>query len=298
MDEIEHRLLAGAGVIGRSANRDLSGRLDSALRRGRLVAMHPGVYCRPEAAANLETRILAAAVWSGPDAVLTRWAAARITFAPTIRVPIITVALPTTVRRAAPGIAFERRRIPPELIQRGPVTVTRANLTAVDLAETRDGGAVIDEALRTRAATLGELWQAFELTPNRPGNRMRRTLLHESRHRPWSEPEREMHRLLDRAGIIGWVTNAQILTYFVDVLFEAAMLVLEIDGWEVHGSRAAFERDRKRRDEIEVAGYRVLNFTWRQIVDEPEWVIDCVLRALADDRCSRVLAQRRNSRSA
>ncbi len=241
----------------------------------------------------METRILAAAFWSGPNAVLTGHAAARLTFAPTIRVPVITVALPTTIRRPSNGIRFERRRIPPELlVRRGPVAVTRPSLTAVDLAEHRAGGVIIDEVLRTRSATLEQLWRAFELTPRRRGNTMRRTLLLQSKHEPWSEPEREAHRLLDEAGITGWVTNAKISRYCVDVLFEGAMLVLEIDGWEVHGTRAAFEADRQRRNELELAGYTVLNFTWRQLVDDPVWVIDCVMRALGDDGCSAAGHQR------
>jgi hypothetical protein len=54
----------------------------------------------------------------------------------------------------------------------------------------------------------------------------------------------------------------------------------EIDGWETHGTRLAFEEDRRRRNRLVLAGYTVLNFTYRQLVDEPEWVIACIRRAL------------------
>lgn len=292
MNDIEHLLLTNNGVIARSRHRHLAGRLDEEVRHGRLSAIHPGVYCRPDQTGLIETRILAAALWAGPDGVLTRRAAAKLTFMPKIAVPVITVAIPTTVRRARTGIRFERRRIPPELVlRRGPIAMTMPSLTAVDLADTRDGGAIIDEALRTKAATLERMWNAFELTPRRPGNAMRRKLLDESRHLPWSEPERETHRLLDEAGLTGWETNAPVLGYYVDVLFAQAMLVLEIDGWEIHRTREAFENDRRRRNELELAGYRVLNFTWRHLVDDPQWVIDCVLRGLAYGECSATLAR-------
>jgi very-short-patch-repair endonuclease len=287
MDQIAYLLSSSGGVIARSAHRDLRSLLDSAIRSGRLLVLHPGTYCRPDDRDRWEVRILAAALWAGPDAVLTRHAAARLTFAPMIRIPLLVIALPSTVRRSAPGIRFERRVIPPDLIARhGPIAVTKPSLTAVDLADSREGGASIDEVLRTRSGTLAEMWHALAMTPGRPGNAMRRKLLCESRHEPWSEPEREAHRLLDDAGLVGWVTNARVLTYCVDVLFEAAMLVLEIDGWEVHGTRESFEADRRRRNELELAGYTVLNFTWRQLVDDPAWVIDCVLRGLGYDRCS------------
>jgi hypothetical protein len=229
MDHIDHLLSTSGGVIARSDHRDLRSPLDSAVRSGRLIALHPGTYCRPGDRDRWEVRTLAAAIWAGPDAVLTRLAAARLTFAPTIRIPVLVIALPTTVRRSVPGIRFERRVVPSDLIARcGPIAVTKPSPTAVDLAETRAGGASIDEVLRTRSGTLAEMWHALELTPGRPGNALRRRLLCQSRHEPWSEPEREAHRLLDDAGLIGWVTNARVLTYRVDVLFEAAMLVIEI----------------------------------------------------------------------
>ena len=86
--------------------------------------------------------------------------------------------------------------------------------------------------------------------------------------------------MLDAAGICGWITNAPVLEYLVDILFRAEKLVVELDGWEVHGTRFAFEADRRRRNHIEAAGYRVLNFTARQVRDDPQWVIQTIRRAL------------------
>ena len=291
MNEIEYLLSVHQGVLVRRAHRRLANRLDDELRRGRLVAIHPGVYCARGTEHRLEIRLLAAALWAGPDAVLTRHAAAWLTFRPKQRVPFITVATPTINKATTTAVRFERRVIPPELIwRRGPIAMTCPSLTAVDLADDWSGGAIIDDALRTGYGSLAGMWHAFELTPNRSGNAMRRRLLTQSRHLPWSEIEREAHRLLDAAGISGWVTNAPLLGFFVDVLFEKQMLVVELDGWEIHGTRAAFEDDRRRRNELELAGYRVLNFTWRQLVDDPEWFIDCVLRGLVYDGSSVVIA--------
>jgi very-short-patch-repair endonuclease len=50
-------------------------------------------------------------------------------------------------------------------------------------------------------------------------------------------------------------------------------LVVEIDGFAFHGSRHAFERDRRRDADLVAAGYRVVRFTWRQIKHEPEAVV-------------------------
>jgi very-short-patch-repair endonuclease len=42
--------------------------------------------------------------------------------------------------------------------------------------------------------------------------------------------------------------------------------VVETDGWSAHGHRRAFESDRARDAQLVAAGYRVLRFTWRQVV--------------------------------
>jgi very-short-patch-repair endonuclease len=282
VDEISARIRAGGGIIDRRGNRDLAGQLDRALRCGRLVALLPGIYCPPAGVDDVDTRIVAAMTWAGPGAVLTGWAAARAVFLPTVSVPLVTVALPITGPRSRSWLRFERRRVPPELVWcRRELSVTRPCLTAVDLAVHRSGAVCIDQVLRTRTGTLPQMWEALRLTPGRPGNRMRARLLTQSRQEPWSEPERELHALLDAAGVRGWATNVAVLTFRVDVLFAAQRLVIEVDGWEVHGTRGAFEADRRRRNEIVLAGYRVLNFTARQIRDDPDWVLQTVRRALA-----------------
>jgi very-short-patch-repair endonuclease len=124
------------------------------------------------------------------------------------------------------------------------------------------------------------MWVAYAALANRPGNGLRRALLHDSRDLPWSEAERACHRLLRSAGITGWKTNERVAGYWVDVLFPRHRLILEIDGWATHGDRAAFEHDRVRRNALVLAGYVVLNFTWRQLEDDPAWVVASVQRAL------------------
>ena len=58
-------------------------------------------------------------------------------------------------------------------------------------------------------------------------------------------------------------------------------LVVEFDGWEFHRSRAAFEKDRRRDADLQLAGYVVLRITWRRLAEEPEVVIAQIATALA-----------------
>ncbi len=61
--------------------------------------------------------------------------------------------------------------------------------------------------------------------------------------------------------------------YEVDLLWREQRLIVEVDGFAYHSSRAAFERDRARDAALQAAGYRVVRLTWRQIIDEPHALV-------------------------
>jgi very-short-patch-repair endonuclease len=62
--------------------------------------------------------------------------------------------------------------------------------------------------------------------------------------------------------------NVQIDRYEVDFLWRNQRLIVEVDGWEAHRSRSAFEEDRARDARLAVFGYEVLRFTWRQVTND------------------------------
>ena len=66
----------------------------------------------------------------------------------------------------------------------------------------------------------------------------------------------------------------------VDFLWSPQRLVVEVDGFAYHASRAAFERDRLRDAELQAAGYRVIRVTWRQIERRREALIARLAQAL------------------
>ncbi len=67
----------------------------------------------------------------------------------------------------------------------------------------------------------------------------------------------------------------------VDFLWRDQRLVVEVDGFAFHSSRAAFEKDRLRDAELQARGFRVLRVTWRQIVDRKEATLARIAQALA-----------------
>ncbi|MGZ8634756.1 MAG: endonuclease domain-containing protein, partial [Solirubrobacteraceae bacterium] len=59
----------------------------------------------------------------------------------------------------------------------------------------------------------------------------------------------------------------------VDFYFPAHRLVVETDGWETHGTKAAFKSDRRKDAALTAAGYRVMRFSYDDVVYEPGTVV-------------------------
>ncbi|MET0559656.1 MAG: DUF559 domain-containing protein [Solirubrobacterales bacterium] len=75
--------------------------------------------------------------------------------------------------------------------------------------------------------------------------------------------------------------NVSVLDHEVDMLWPAASLIVELDSWEHHGHRAAFERDRARDPERLLAGYRIIRVTHRRLDREAD-ALAAEIRGLLD----------------
>jgi very-short-patch-repair endonuclease len=72
--------------------------------------------------------------------------------------------------------------------------------------------------------------------------------------------------------------NTTVLGREVDALWPRERLAVELDGWEFHRHRAAFERDRARDSALMVAGYRVIRVTHQRLTREG----DALAREIAE----------------
>lgn len=66
----------------------------------------------------------------------------------------------------------------------------------------------------------------------------------------------------------------------VDALWRNDRLVVELDGWQSHQTKHAFQRDRTRDVVLLRAGYRVARFTHADVVRRPGWVADVIREQL------------------
>jgi hypothetical protein len=96
-----------------------------------------------------------------------------------------------------------------------------------------------------------------------------------------SEFERFFLLLCADAGIPLPQTNLLIAGHRVDAVWLDARLVVELDSRKHHLTTAAFEEDRRRDADLQLAGYRVIRITWRRMREEPREVVELLWGMLA-----------------
>jgi very-short-patch-repair endonuclease len=84
-----------------------------------------------------------------------------------------------------------------------------------------------------------------------------------------SELEARFLRICRRHRLPKPEVNARAGPFVADFLWPVASLIAELDGYESHGGRVAFEADRARDTKLKLLGYDVVRFTWRQLTDDP-----------------------------
>ena len=100
---------------------------------------------------------------------------------------------------------------------------------------------------------------------------------------PESELERRMVRVLEEARLHGVVRQASLPwrepgAGRVDFVFPEWNLIVEVDGRRWHTREQAFEEDRARDNAAAAAGWRVLRFTYRMVVDRPDECVEMIRR--------------------
>lgn len=227
-------------------------------------------------------RARAALMWQ-PGHILMGPSAARVTFWPTCPVETIDLAGESS-RAVPPGTRIHQVLVPPEM--RMPWATgfaTIPELTVLDLAVIGQWGGLC-EALRQHLVNADSLALAAERVSGRAGVAERRECLRRAQDNPWSFAEMDLQLLYRRSGIDGWVANRTIesngRTFIPDLVFDAAKLIVEVDGRQYHARQQAFDADRERDNWLISEGWIILRFTPAMIWNHPERVLEQTLAAL------------------
>lgn len=70
-------------------------------------------------------------------------------------------------------------------------------------------------------------------------------------------------------------------------------IVVEADSYRHHATSEGFERDCQRYDDLVLRGWLVLRLTWRQVINDPEWVKATLVAAMRLGRARRARSRRR-----
>lgn len=148
----------------------------------------------------------------------------------------------------------------------------------------------VAEARALRLVRPGELEAARDRAGRSLGaTRMRRFLREEDGPGiTRSTAERRFRRYLREARLPQPKTNVPLHGVNADFLWEDEKVIVEVDSWQFHGHRRAFENDRRKDMILRDAGYVVIRITWRQFTEELLALIAHVARAL--DRRGRATA--------
>ena len=243
------------------------------VERGQLLRLHRGVYAVGHRELKREGHWLAAVLAGGPEAVLShRSAAALHGFRPAGGTKVDVIAKGAD----QPGIKVHRTRSldDQDITTRRGIPVTTVARTLVDLAGVvpRDHlYRALREADRLRVLDVQALEASRIRTRNGPGDRALKEALAELKAMATtltrSALEDAFLALLERSGLPAPSVNTYIEGMQVDMLWREQRVVVETDGWAFHNTRHAFEEDRTRDAHLTAAGYRVLRFTHRQVLD-------------------------------
>ena len=293
MDDVT-ALLARQGGIARLRDVRRAGMsrrcLSRALQEGRLRALTPHLVtnvAQPAADEQLRAAAIALQATISHDSAALMWG---IELASTPPVGHVTV--PRNRSRCAPaGTQVHRSELDgADRVERDGVWVTGALRTVLDLCRSlplAEAVVAVDSALRGAQVTVEDLMAALrELPAGRGRSRVARvlrlmdpasgsvleTLCRVLLQQAGLAPDRTQLVVRDASG--SWIGR-------VDFAWPAQRLVVEADGFAFHADRASYRDDRRRSNALLLAGWRVLRFSWEDVVDRPDEVVAAVRAALA-----------------
>jgi very-short-patch-repair endonuclease len=257
-----------------------AGAIKRRIQSGRLHPIHRGVYAVGHTAITRRGRWMAAVLASGDGAVLSHRSATALFGIWGSGTGEIHVTVPRKVRSTR-SIRRHFSMFPDdEREEVDGIPVTSAARAVLDLAGEK-GEAAAESALREieyvgiyGAVSLPALLARH---PNHRGAQACREALDHLRDDPGgrlrSDLEERFIAFLDAKRIPRPRLNAWLSVgddrFQVDCLWTDANLIAELDGWQSHGTKRAFRKDRKRDRRLGAAGYRVIRITEDQLRHEP-----------------------------
>jgi very-short-patch-repair endonuclease len=264
--------------------------IDWQVRRRRLHVLHRGVY-RVGPLPQPRAQLTAAVLLCGATARLSHGSAAGVLGLLNAR-DSDGVAITALVNRRVPDwVQLHRvRRLPEdETTRHDHIPMTSPDRTLLDLAATAPAADVehaLIEALRRRLTDRDRILELVGRYPRKAGTRLLRHLLSLAGDSQLtrSKAERTLRDLVRLAELPVPEWNVRVEGYEVDAYWAQERVIVEVDGFALHSTHSAFQRDRRRDADLGAAGVTVMRVTWHQLTRRPVTVAARISAVLATAR--------------
>jgi very-short-patch-repair endonuclease len=293
----QHGVVARRQLLAEGFTRHL---VQDRITSGHLNRIHRGVYAVGHRKITLRGHWMAAVLAGGPGALLSHQAAPALWDLRRSESGAIDVTVPSCVRRRGPkGVRLHRSELVEAYADEvDGIPVTSLAWTVIDFAgiASRQQVRSVLEAMERRRLYIGrELDELLERIPNRKGARTTRAAIAEiTGPAPWHQSvlEETFHELIRASDLPDYEANVFVEGELVDALWRQERVIVELDGFAFHKSRAQFEADRRRDAKLQIAGYRVLRITQQRLRNEPEAVLGEISALLSAARAAWAAAGR------
>ena len=261
------------------------------LRIGRLIRHFPEVYLVGHPVLPREGRWMGAVLACGEHAALSHWDAAAHWGLMSSRGSQIHVTRPSAVGRAPDRRRIKLHRVgtlrPWECTFNEGIPTTTVARTLLDLSPDLRPRAMEDAIAHANRLGLFDLLavrRCLDEHPRQHGAPALQRLLDALAGTDAADLRSMLEVLLlqlcDDHQLSKPVTNAQVEGFTVDFYWPHKRLIIEADSYTYHSMPSAFERDRERDQQLTLAGYTVVRFTYKQVTRQPKAVADRVRRLL------------------
>jgi very-short-patch-repair endonuclease len=245
------------------------------IREGWLLPMRPGVFLVGGGPRTWHQAVMAAVLAAGSGGVASHSTAAVLWGLPGVERGSTELSTSRPDRRRLEGVIAHRTLafLACEHTTRKRIPVTTVARTIVDQSgrfSVAKLGRMTDHGLRKGTLRLEDLRKCvagLHPAPGRHPNKIHRVLRRRLRGYEPGDTDLEMRfvRALVAGGLPEPVQQHRLTLGSrrcrIDLAYPDLKLAIEIDGWEFHRTRTAFDEDRARANDLVVAGWHVLRFT-------------------------------------
>jgi REase_MTES_1575 len=245
------------------------------LARGQWERVRYGVYVVAGTPPTWEQAVLAAVLGAGDGTVASHRTAGALWELPGFDREDLEISSERCDQRRLDGVVTHRtnRFLAEEHTRVRRIPVTSPERTLVDVSgrlSVAQLGRAVDDSIRRGILQLEILRRCAAGLRPAPGRHTNKITAVLARRLPGYDPGESGLQMRFARGLVQHGCPEPVIEhpvrlngkrYRIDLAYPELNLAVEVDGWEWHRTRSAFDRDRARANDLVVAGWTVLRFT-------------------------------------